>query len=337
MAILVTGGAGYIGSHTVVELLARGEEVVVLDNLQTGHREAVMGGTFYNGDLKDRKMLDEVFSKHDIEAVIHFAASSLVGESAAHPLKYYENNILASHNLVSAMVDHGVRKIVFSSTAAVYGEPKEIPIIEGSETCPGNPYGETKLAMEKMFRWCDEAYGLKSISLRYFNAAGAHPDGIIGEDHTPESHLIPIILQAALGQREAVHIFGGDYPTEDGTCIRDYIHVMDLANAHWLALEHLRKYKESEVFNLGNGTGFSVKQVIGAAREITGQPIPELVGNRRIGDPVILIASSKKAQTMLGWKPKYSDLKTILQTAWNWHQTNPDGYRSKSLTQQRGN
>jgi UDP-glucose 4-epimerase len=336
MAILVTGGAGYIGSHTVVELLARGEEVVVLDSLQTGHRDAVLGGVFYKGDLKDRRLLDSIFSNHDIEAVIHFAASSLVGESVEHPLKYYENNMLASHTLVSAMVNHGVRKIVFSSTAAVYGEPKQIPILETSEVSPANPYGETKLTMEKMFRWCDGAYGLRSISLRYFNAAGAHPDGIIGEDHTPESHLIPIILQVALGQREAVHVFGGDYPTDDGTCIRDYIHVMDLANAHWLALKHLRKHDRSSVFNLGNGTGFSVKQVIEAARKVTGHLIPEVLEHRRAGDPAILIASSEKAQTILGWEPQYRDLKDILQTAWNWHRANPEGYQSKNLAQQHG-
>ena len=241
MAILVTGGAGYIGSHTVVELLNQGEEVVVVDNLRTGHREAITSGTFYQGDLQNRSFLDSIFEKHEIEAVIHFAASSLVGESVQNPLPYYENNLMASHTLVSSMIDHGVKKIVFSSTAATYGEPKQIPILEQDQTNPTNPYGETKLAMEKMFRWCDQAYGLKSISLRYFNAAGAHPEGKIGEDHNPESHLIPIIIQVALGQRDAISIFGDDYPTEDGTCIRDYIHVMDLANAHWLALEHLEK------------------------------------------------------------------------------------------------
>ncbi|MGG5252785.1 UDP-glucose 4-epimerase GalE [Neobacillus sp. SM06] len=329
MAILVTGGAGYIGSHTVVELLNHGEEVVVVDNLRTGHKQAVTGGTFYQGDISDRKFLDSVFAKHEIEAVIHFAASSLVGESVQKPLDYYENNLIASHALVSAMIDHGVKKIVFSSTAATYGEPKSIPILESDVTSPTNPYGETKLAMEKMFRWSDNAYGLKSISLRYFNAAGAHPDAMIGEDHNPESHLIPIILQVALGQREAIGIFGDDYPTEDGTCIRDYIHVMDLANAHWLALEHLRKNNTSDVFNLGNGTGFSVKQVIETARQVTDHPIPEKVSPRRAGDPAVLIASSEKAQSVLGWKPQYNDLKTIIATAWKWHQANPKGYNDK--------
>lgn len=329
MAILVTGGAGYIGSHTVVELLNHGEEVIIIDNLQTGHERAITGGTFYNGDLHDREFLDRVFNSHEIEAVIHFAASSLVGESVQKPLAYYENNLIASHTLVSAMVDHNINKIVFSSTAATYGEPKQIPIQEQDLTIPTNPYGETKLAMEKMFRWCDGAYGLKSISLRYFNAAGAHPDAMIGEDHDPETHLIPIILQVALGQREAIGIYGGDYPTEDGTCIRDYIHVMDLANAHWLALEHLRKNETSDVFNLGNGKGFSVKQVIETARSVTEHSIPEVVSPRRAGDPAVLIATSEKAQTVLGWKPQFNELKIIIETAWKWHQANPKGYGDK--------
>jgi UDP-glucose 4-epimerase len=328
MAILVTGGAGYIGSHTVVELLNHGEEVVVVDNLQTGHLPAVRGVSYYQVDLRDSKALSDVFSKHSIEAVIHFAASSLVGESVEKPLVYYENNLIASHSLVSVMVEYGVKKIVFSSTAATYGEPKEVPISEESETSPTNPYGETKLAMEKMFRWCDGAYGLKSISLRYFNAAGAHPEGIIGEDHTPETHLIPIILQVALGQREHIGIYGDNYPTEDGTCIRDYIHVMDLANAHWLALEHLRKNELSDVFNLGNGRGFSVKEVIETARVVTKHEIPAVVSPRRAGDPAVLIASSEKAQRTLGWKPKYNQLETIIETAWNWHQNNPGGYEN---------
>ncbi|MBA9028713.1 UDP-glucose 4-epimerase GalE [Peribacillus huizhouensis] len=329
MAILVTGGAGYIGSHTVLELLNQGEEVIVIDNLRTGHRGSVVGGQFYQGDLRDRTFLNHVFEQHEIEAVIHFAANSLVGESVLHPLDYYENNLIASHTLVSTMLRHGVKKIVFSSTAATYGEPKQIPIKETDTTDPTSPYGETKLAMEKMFRWCDNAYGLKSISLRYFNAAGAHPDGSIGEDHQPESHLIPIVLQVALGVRESIGIFGADYSTEDGTCIRDYIHVMDLANAHWLALQHVRKNETSDVFNLGNGMGFSVKEVIETARKVTGHPIPESVSPRRQGDPAILIASSEKAQSVLGWKPRFNDLETIIDTAWNWHQAYPNGYEEK--------
>ncbi|CAH0345387.1 UDP-glucose 4-epimerase GalE [Bacillus sp. CECT 9360] len=329
MAILVTGGAGYIGSHTVVELLNRGEEVVVVDSLRTGHRQAVKSGAYYEGDIADRSFLNSIFSKHEIEAVIHFSASSLVGESVNQPLPYYENNLIASHTLVSVMLDHQVKKIVFSSTAATYGEPKQIPILETDPTNPTSPYGETKLAMEKMFRWCDQAYGLKSVSLRYFNAAGAHPEGLIGEDHNPESHLIPIILQVALGQRESIGIFGDDYPTEDGTCIRDYIHVSDLANAHFLALEHLRKNNTSDVFNLGNGTGFSVKEVIETVRNVTAHPIPEKISQRRAGDPAVLIASSEKARNILGWKPQFDDLKTIIETAWKWHKTNPKGYVGK--------
>ncbi|MGQ7279060.1 UDP-glucose 4-epimerase GalE [Brevibacillus thermoruber] len=326
MAILVTGGTGYIGSHTVAELLAHGEEVIVVDNLRTGHERAVLGGTLYRGDIRDRQFLDEVFRAHEIEAVIHFAAKSLVGESVRDPLAYYDNNVIGTHTLVSAMVEHGVRKAVFSSTAAVYGEPERIPIREEDPTVPANPYGETKLAMEKMFRWCDQAYGLKSISLRYFNAAGAHPDAIIGEDHEPESHLIPLVLQVALGQREQIEMFGDDYPTEDGTCIRDYVHVMDLANAHRLALDYLRTHNRSDVFNLGNGTGFSVKQVIDTARKVTGHPIPAKVSPRRAGDPAILVASADKAKRLLHWQPRCPELETIIESAWNWHRRHPRGY-----------
>jgi UDP-glucose 4-epimerase len=326
MAILVTGGAGYIGSHTVVELLNQGEEVVVLDSLQRGHRPAVTGGTFYQGYIQDADLLHEIFTKHDIEAVIHFAAESQVGESMKDPLLYYESNVVYTHALVKSMLAHNVKKIVFSSTAATYGEPKEVPILETSETVPTNTYGDTKLTIEKMLRWCDTAYGLKSVCLRYFNAAGAHPEGHIGEDHTPETHLIPIILQVALGQRDAIQVFGNDYPTEDGTCIRDYIHVMDLANAHWLALEKLRKDNTSAIYNLGNGTGFSVLEVIKKAREVTGHPIPEVVSPRRAGDPAVLVASSDKAKKELGWTPKYYQMETIIQDAWNWHRKHPNGY-----------
>lgn len=327
MAILVTGGAGYIGSHTVVELLAQGEQVVVLDNLKMGHRAAVHGkARFYEGDIRDASILSRIFGDNDIEAVIHFAASSLVGESVQQPLLYYDNNLFGTHSLVKSMVEHGVKKIVFSSTAATYGEPESVPIVETASTRPESPYGETKLAMENMLRWCDRAYGLKYVSLRYFNACGAHPDGRIGEDHKPESHLIPIILQVPLGQREHIGIFGDDYPTEDGTCIRDYIHVMDLASAHWRALLYLRGGNESNVFNLGNGTGFSVKQVIELARAVTGHPIPAVVSPRRAGDPAVLIASSDKAKSVLGWRPRFDDLSTIIETAWNWHKNNPNGY-----------
>lgn len=326
MAILVTGGAGYIGSHTVVEFIAKGEEVIVLDNLQKGHRAAVLAGTFYQGDIRDAQVLDKVFSSHDIEAVIHFAADSLVGESVQDPLKYYDNNLITAQNLLAGMHNYGVKKIVFSSSAATYGEPESIPIREMDRKAPTSPYGETKLAIETMLRWCDQAYGIKYVALRYFNAAGAHLEGHIGEDHQPESHLIPIILQVALGQRERLDIFGGDYPTPDGTCIRDYIHVMDLANAHWLSLQKLRQTGESAVYNLGNGEGFSVSQVLKNVREITGHPIPVRIVPRRAGDPAVLIASSEKAQQELGWKPQYNSLEQIIQTAWNWQRNHPEGF-----------
>jgi UDP-glucose 4-epimerase len=327
MAVLVTGGAGYIGSHTVVELMRQGEQVIVVDNLMTGHQQAVKCEKFYQGDIRDSKLMDEIFTHHTIDAVIHFSASSLVGESVHEPLKYYDNNLIATHSLISSMVKHGVKKIVFSSTAATYGEPEQVPIQEQDAAIPTNPYGATKLAMEQMLRWCDQAYGVKSISLRYFNAAGAHPDGIIGEDHDPETHLIPVILQVPLGKREQIFVFGNDYATEDGTCVRDYIHVMDLANAHYLALENLRKHESSDVFNLGNGHGFSVLEVIELARKVTGHPIPSVVKERRAGDPAVLVASSEKAQKQLGWTPKFNDLSTIIETAWNWHQANPNGYK----------
>lgn len=326
MSVLVTGGAGYIGSHTVAELLASGEDVIVLDNLQKGHSGAVLADTFYQGDIRDPQLLDQIFTRHDIDAVVHFAADSLVGESVQDPLKYYDNNVVAAQRLLSKMKEHNVKRIVFSSTAATYGEPKRIPIQETDPAEPTNPYGETKLAIEKMLKWCDAAYGIKYISLRYFNAAGAHPAGHIGEDHEPETHLIPILLQTALGQREFVTIFGDDYPTEDGTCIRDYIHVMDLANAHWLALQRLRRTNESAIFNLGNGTGFSVRQVLEKAREITGHPIPARVGPRRAGDPAVLIASSAKAQAELGWRLQYGSLEQIIQSAWEWHKNHPQGF-----------
>lgn len=326
MAILVTGGAGYIGSHTAVELLDQDEEVVIVDNLQKGHKGAILGGKFYEGDLRDDAFLDKVFTENDIEAVIHFAADSLVGESVVEPLKYYNNNVVSTLKLLSKMKEHGVNKIVFSSTAATYGEPESIPILESDKNNPTNPYGETKLAVEKALKWANNAYGIKSVSLRYFNAAGAHISGKIGEDHTPESHLIPIILQVALGKREAISIFGDDYETPDGSCIRDYIHVTDLAQAHILALKKLRNGGDSAVYNLGNGKGFSVKEVIEIAREVTGEKIKAVVADRRPGDPAILIASSDKIQKELNWQPKYNDLRTIMETAWNWHKNHPNGF-----------
>jgi len=328
MAILVCGGAGYIGSHAVSELLDRKEEVVVVDNLQKGHLPAVLeGATFYNGDLKDEEFLKNVFKQNEIEAVIHFAADSLVGESVEKPLQYYENNVYGTMCLLKVMTEFNVKKIVFSSTAATYGEAENIPIVENDPTVPTNPYGETKLAVEKMLKWSEQAYGLKYVVLRYFNVAGAHMEGKLGEDHDPETHLIPIILQVALGNREKIMIFGDDYQTEDGTCIRDYIHVTDLADAHILAIEKLRKDNTSATYNLGNGNGFSVKQVIETARTVTGHPIPAEVAPRRAGDPAVLIASSEKAINELGWKPKYADLHTMIESAWNWFQKHPEGYQ----------
>lgn len=326
MAILVCGGAGYIGSHMVAELIENGEEVIILDNFQKGHRDAVIGKKVYEGDLRDRKILDKVFTENSINAVIDFAADSLVGESVVEPLKYFNNNVGGTISLLEAMKDHGVKHIVFSSTAATYGEPESIPIIETDKTFPTNPYGESKLTVEKILKWCDKAYGIKYTVLRYFNAAGAHISGAIGEDHRPESHLIPIILQVALKQRDKIMIFGDDYKTEDGTCIRDYIHVSDLAKAHLLSLKRLENGGESAIFNLGNGKGFSVKQVIEVARQVTGEEIKTEIVSRRAGDPAILIASSEKAVKELGWKPKYDSLQTIIETAWKWHQNHPTGY-----------
>lgn len=327
MAILVLGGAGYIGSHTVYELIDAGRDVVVADNLLTGFRAAVHPkARFYQLDIRARSALDELFTKEKIEGVIHFAASSQVGESMSDPLKYYDNNLHGTMVLLQAMVAHGVDKIVFSSTAATYGEPERVPILETDRTDPTNCYGETKLAMEHMMRWVSRAHGLKYVALRYFNACGAHPSGAIGEAHNPETHLIPLILQVPNGQREKISIFGDDYPTKDGTCIRDYIHVSDLAQAHILALDHLLQGGESDVFNLGNGVGFTVKEVIDVARAVTGHPIPAETCPRRAGDPAQLIASSKKAVEQLGWKPKYNDLNTIIASAWKWHSAHPRGY-----------
>ncbi|KZL89782.1 UDP-glucose 4-epimerase GalE [Clostridium magnum] len=329
MAILVCGGAGYIGSHMAAYLKEQGEEVVILDNLQKGHKAAVeaLDGKLYIGDLRNRSILDKVFTENKIDSVIDFAADSLVGESMTDPLKYFENNVGSTISLLSAMKDHNVKYIVFSSTAATYGEPESIPIVESDKTVPTNPYGESKLSVEKVLKWCDTAYGIKYTALRYFNAAGAHISGKIGEDHNPESHLIPIILQVALGKREKIMIFGDDYNTEDGSCVRDYVHVTDLASAHLFALQRLKNGGESAIYNLGNGKGFSVKEVVEVTRKVTGREIKAEVAERRAGDPAILIASSERAKKELGWKPQYDSLETIIETAWNWHKNHPDGYQ----------
>lgn len=326
MSILVCGGAGYIGSHMVAELLERGKDVVIVDNFQKGHKDAVLGGKLYKGDLRDTAVLDKVFNENHIDAVIDFAADSLVGESVEEPIKYFENNVGSTLNLLKAMKNHGIKYIVFSSTAATYGEPQNIPILESDRTFPTNPYGETKLTVEKILKWCDRAYGIKYTALRYFNAAGAHISGKIGEDHRPETHLIPIILQVALGKRDKIMVFGDDYDTEDGSCVRDYVHVSDLASAHLLALERLQKGGESAIYNLGNGKGFSVKEVINITREVTGRQIKAEIAGRRAGDPAKLVASSEKAMKELGWKPKYNKLETIIETAWKWHLNHPNGY-----------
>lgn len=330
--ILVTGGAGYIGSHCVRELLAQGFEVAVVDNLQTGHRDAVdPRALFFRGDIRDSVFLGRVLDAVKPEAVIHFAAFSLVGVSMQQPLVYYNNNVHGSESLLTAMHEHGVHKIVFSSTAAVYGEAKTDKITETCPTEPTNTYGETKLAIEKMMKWCDRAYGMKYIALRYFNVAGADASGEIGEDHSPETHLIPIILQVPLGRREKLSVFGDDYDTPDGTCIRDYIHVSDLARAHVLALRRLLDGGESDVFNLGNGNGFSVLEMLEAARRVTGHPIPAAIEARRAGDPARLVASSDKAREILGWTPEYDSVEQIIADAWRWHQSHPHGYIGGTL------
>ena len=324
--ILVAGGAGYIGSHMVALLIEKGYDVVVVDDLCTGHWQAVKGGAKLRvGDVKDRGFLDRVFSEFSIDGVINFAAFSLVGESVTAPLKYYDNNVGGAVSMLTAMKNHGVDKIVFSSTAATYGEPEKQPIEETDRTDPTNPYGASKLAIEGLLKWSDAAYGIKYAALRYFNAAGANTDVDIGEDHSPETHLIPIVLQCALGKRDHVGIYGDDYPTADGTCVRDYIHVRDLANAHLLALEYLDKGGQSGSFNLGSGDGFSVKEIIETARKVTGKAIPAVTEPRRAGDPSTLVASNQKAREVLGWKPERG-LEEIIADAWNWHQGHPNGY-----------
>ncbi len=326
MAILVCGGAGYIGSHMVAELLAQNKEVIILDNFEKGHEDAILGGKIYKGDLRDKNILDKIFTENHVEAVIDFAAYSLVGESMVEPLKYFNNNVSGTISLLEAMKKYGVKYIVFSSTAATYGEPENTPILENDKTIPTNAYGESKLLVEKILKWCDTCYGIKFNVLRYFNAAGAHINGKIGEDHSPETHLIPLILQVALNKRDEIMIFGDDYKTKDGTCVRDYIHVSDLASAHLLALNRLIDGGESRIYNLGNGTGFTVKEVIEVARKVTNHPIPAKIAPRRAGDPAILIASSDKAISELNWKPKFNSLETIIETAWKWHSSHIDGY-----------
>lgn len=327
MSILVCGGAGYIGSHVVKLLIEKNEDVIVVDNLSTGHVDAVdEKAKLEIGDLRDKEFLRRVFSKYKIDGVINFAAYSLVGESVIEPLKYFNNNVCGAISLIETMKEFNVKNIVFSSTAATYGEPESIPIKEDDKTVPTNPYGESKLMIEKILKWSDKAFGLKYVVLRYFNVAGAHPNGEIGEAHTTETHLLPIILQVALGQREKISIFGDDYDTKDGTCIRDYIHVMDLADAHILALERLKKGGESNIYNLGNGEGFSVKEVIDVVRKVTGHKIPAEISPRRAGDPAKLVASSKKAIDELGWNPKYNTLEQIIESAWKWHKNHPECY-----------
>ena len=329
MKVLVLGGAGYIGSHTVYRLIEEENvQVVIIDNLETGFKEAVhTEASFYEGDIRNRAFVDSVLrAEPDIDAVIHFAANSQVGESMVNPLKYYDNNLMGTKVLLEALLAHGINKIVFSSTAATYGEPERVPIVETDKTEPTNTYGETKLAMEKMFKWVSKAHDLRYVSLRYFNACGAHKSGKIGEAHNPETHLIPLILQVPNGKRPFISVFGTDYPTKDGTCIRDYIHVTDLAQAHILAVKYLMAGNDSDVFNLGNGVGFTVKEVIETAEKVTGQPIKVVEEGRRAGDPAVLIASSEKARRVLGWKPEHNSLEEIIKTAWNWHKDHKNGY-----------
>jgi len=324
--ILVVGGAGYIGSQTVKQLGEAGYEVLTYDSLKKGHRKAVLAGKFILGDIMDIESLSGVFKENRIEAVMHFAADSLVGESVENPLAYFKNNVVGTINLLKVMVDSGVKRFILSSTAAVYGEPKQIPIMEDDPLMPTNPYGQSKLMIEQILAGCEKAYGLKAISLRYFNAAGADGSGKIGEDHRPETHLIPLVLQVALGRRKAIEIFGMDYPTPDGSCIRDYIHVVDLARAHILALRALLAGEPGAIYNLGNGRGYSVREVIKTAKKVTGRKIPTIEAGRRPGDPAMLVASSAKAIAQLGYKPGLADLETIIATAWQWHKNHPEGY-----------
>jgi len=324
--ILIVGGAGYIGSHMGKYLHNKGLSPVVLDNLSLGHKEAVKWGPLYKGELNDKKLLAEIFKKHDIKAVMHFAAFCYVGESVTLPLKYYENNVAATLGLLSSMLEHDIDKLIFSSTCATYGEPDSLPITESESQQPINPYGRSKLMMENILDDLNVAHGMKSVCLRYFNAAGADPEGELGEDHDPEPHLLPLVLQTALGQQQKLTVFGNDYPTEDGTCIRDYIHITDLAQAHYLALLHLLAGGDSKKYNLGNGSGYSILDVITTASRITNKEIKYVFADRRPGDPAVLIGSADKAIRELGWKPEFNTLETILETAWSWHSRFPNGY-----------
>ncbi|MEM9218811.1 MAG: UDP-glucose 4-epimerase GalE [Cyanobacteria bacterium P01_F01_bin.150] len=321
--ILVTGGAGYIGTHAVFALQKAGYSVIILDNLVYGHKDlvdTVLKTSLIIGDTNDRELLDDIFSTYKIDAVMHFAAYAYVGESVNDPGKYYRNNVTGTLTLLDAMVDAGIKKFVFSSTCATYGVPKAVPLVEEHPQDPINPYGATKLMVERILADFDHAHDLKAVCFRYFNAAGANTEGLLGEDHNPETHLIPLVLQTALGIRESISIFGTDYPTPDKTCVRDYIHVSDLADAHVLGMEYLLNGGDSAKFNLGNGNGFSVKEVIETARAITGHPIPAVECDRRPGDPPSLVGSAEKARTILGWNPQYPDIESIIQHAWAWHQ-----------------
>jgi len=320
MKALVTGGAGYVGSHTLMELQSAGIPCVVLDNLERGHRDLARDAELIVGDIGDAELVGRILREHRITVVLHFAAYAYVGESVHEPIRYYRNNVGNTIRLLTAMAEAGVKQLVFSSTCATYGMPLSIPIAEDHPQQPVNPYGASKLMIERILRDFDRAYGLRSVVLRYFNAAGADPSGAIGERHDPETHLIPLVLQTALGQRRAVEIYGTDYPTPDGTCVRDYIHVTDLASAHVLGVERLRAGEPSDVFNLGNGNGFSVREVISTAERVTGRPIPATTGPRREGDPHTLVGSSEKARRVLGWNPRFASLQTIIETAWSWHQ-----------------
>jgi len=323
--ILVIGGCGYIGTHMVKALLAAGQDVVTLDNLSKGNRELLPGGAFVMGDISDPVVLEQVFSSRRFDAVMHFSAFTEVGESVQDPQKYYLNNLAGTLNLLKAMRRHGVERFIFSSSAAVYGEPAVIPIEESHPCRPTNPYGRTKLMVEDILRDYDRAYGLRFMALRYFNAAGADDSGTIGERHDPESHLIPLVLQVATGERENITIFGTDHDTPDGTCLRDYVHVNDLAAAHLLALKALQDGAPSAAYNLGNSRGISVKEVIETARRVTGHPIPAVEGPRRPGDPAVLVAGSDKARRELGWRPQFETLEVIVETAWQWHKSQAAG------------